>query len=130
MSQQQDAGNSSPQSDYDAVGGGPAISAVVDRFYQLIIADPRLAPFFEGVDMPALKRHQVFLVSQVMGGPVEYSGRELGEAHARLHVSGDDFEAVVGHLVQALKDFDVPADIIDRVVTALAATRADIVTAV
>ena len=129
MSQQQGVGDPTPQSDYDAVGGGAAISAVVDRFYQLVIADPRLAPFFEGVDMTALKRHQVFLVSQVMGGPVEYSGRELGAAHANLHVTGDDFAAVVEHLVEALKEFDVPADIIDRVVTALAATRPDIVTA-
>lgn len=119
----------SQQSDYDAVGGGAAISAVVDRFYQLVIADPRLAPFFDGVDMTALKRHQVFLVSQVMGGPVEYSGRELGDAHASLHVTGDDFAAVVEHLVAALKEFDVPPDIIDRVVTALGATRPDIVTA-
>ena len=129
MSQQQGVGEPTQQSDYDAVGGGAAISAVVDRFYQLIVADPRLAPFFDGVDMPALKRHQVFLVSQVMGGPVEYSGRELGDAHANLHVTGDDFAAVVEHLVAALKEFDVPPDIIDRVVTALGATRPDIVTA-
>jgi hemoglobin len=128
MSQQQGV-EPTQQSDYDAVGGGAAISAVVDRFYQLVIADPRLAPFFEGVDMPALKRHQVFLVSQVMGGPVEYTGRELGDAHADLHISGDDFTAVVEHLVAALKEFDVPPDIIDRVVTALAATRPDIVSA-
>jgi hemoglobin len=117
------------QSDYDAIGGGAAVSAVVDRFYQRVTGDPRLAPFFDGVDLPALKRHQVFLVSQVMGGPVEYSGRELGEAHARLHIGDEEFSAVVEHLVAALREFDVPPDIIDRVVTALSATRPDIVTA-
>ena len=126
---QPEAGEPTKRSDYDAVGGGAAVSAVVGRFYELILGDPRLAPFFEGVDMSALKRHQVFLVSQVMGGPVEYTGRELSDAHARLHIGDDDFEAVVGHLVAALKEFDVPQDIIDRVVAALAATRPDIVTA-
>lgn len=126
---QQGVDGPTQQSDYDAVGGGAAVSAVVDRFYQLVTGDPQLASYFDGVDLPALKRHQVFLVSQVMGGPVEYSGRELGEAHARLHIGGADFEAVVEHLVAALKEFDVPQEIIDRVVTALAATRPDIVTA-
>ncbi|MEP6648825.1 MAG: group 1 truncated hemoglobin [Lapillicoccus sp.] len=125
---QQGADGSTQQSDYDAVGGGAAVSAVVERFYQLVVGDPRLAPFFDGVDMPALKRHQVFLVSQVMGGPVEYEGRELRDAHAGLNIGEDDFAAVVGHLVASLREFDVPADIIDRVVSALGATRPDIVT--
>ena len=64
-----------------------------------------------------------------MGGPVEYSGRELGEAHARLHIGDEEFSAIIEHLVAALREFDVPPDIIDRVVTALSATRPDIVTA-
>ena len=32
--------------------------------------------------MVRLKRHQVALVSQVMGGPVAYEGRDLRAAHS------------------------------------------------
>lgn len=116
-----------PVSDYAAVGGGAAVSTVVDRFYQLVLGDERLARYFEGIDMPRLKRHQAALVSQVMGGPVEYSGRDLRTAHANMGISSDDFAAVAGHLVTALTEAGVPADIIDRTVGAVAATEPDIV---
>lgn len=117
------------QSDYDAVGGAPAIKAVVNRFYELVVGDPSLAPFFEGIDMTSLKRHQVLMVSQVMGGPAEYDGRELRAAHAEMPIRSEHFASVVEHLVAALHEFDVPQEIIDRVVAALGQTQPDIVTA-
>jgi hemoglobin len=116
-------------SDYERVGGGRAVSQVVDRFYQLILADPQLAPFFTDIDMARLKRHQVMLVSQVLGGPVEYDGRDLRAAHAGLTISSDDFGKVVVHLVAALEQAGVDADIIGRVGEALGGTQDDIVTA-
>jgi hemoglobin len=115
------------QSDYQAVGGAPAITAVVGRFYELVVADDRLAGYFEGVEMVRLKRHQVALVSQVMGGPVEYSGRDLRAAHQGMGISADDFAVVVDHLVTALTEAGVPSDIIGRVGAALGGTEADIV---
>ena len=115
------------QSDYEAVGGAPAITAVVGRFYELVVADDRLAGYFEGVEMPRLKRHQVALVSQVMGGPVEYEGRELRAAHQGMGISTEDFAVVVGHLVTALTEAGVPSEIIGRVGVALGGTEADIV---
>jgi hemoglobin len=126
---QQGITDSTQQSDYEAVGGGQAIRAVVDRFYELVVGDPRLTSFFEGVDMPALKRHQALLVSQVMGGPAEYDGRSLKDAHAQLNIGNGDFDAVVQHLVDTLNEFKVPQDIIGRVGATLSQTRSDIVTA-
>lgn len=122
-------GRTSPESDYIAVGGGPAVSAVVDLFYQKVLADPQLAGYFEGIDLVRLKRHQVQLVSQVMGGPTSYEGRELAEAHAGRGITDEAFGLVVGHLVAALQSFNVGEDIIGRVVDALGATQGDIVTA-
>jgi hemoglobin len=115
------------RSDYDLIGGGRAVSAVVDRFYELVLADPQLAPFFTNTDMSRLKRHQVLLVSQVLGGPAEYAGRDLREAHAGLKASDDDFDRVVTHLVAALQEAGVPADVIERVGAALGPTREQIV---
>jgi len=115
------------RSDYEAVGGGPAVAAVVDRFYGLVLDDDRLRGYFDGVEMVRLKRHQVALVSQVMGGPVEYTGRDLRAAHQGKGISSDDFGAVAGHLVTALTEAGVEAAIIDRTVTAVAGTQPDIV---
>jgi hemoglobin len=103
-------------SDYDAIGGGPAVSAVVNDFYVRVLGDPQLAPYFEEVDMARLKRHQVLLVSQVLGGPDSYEGRPLAEAHEGLGIDHDDFTAVA-----------VPEDVIKRAIAAVAATEPDIV---
>ena len=114
-------------SDYDAIGGGPAVSAVVNDFYERVLGDPQLAPYFEGVDMPRLKRHQVLLVTQVLGGPNSYDGRQLDEAHEGLGVDHDDFAAVAGHLTSAMRDAGVPDDIVMRAIAGVAATEPDIV---
>ena len=114
-------------SDYEAVGGAPAVSAVVNDFYERVLGDPQLAPYFEDVDLPRLKRHQVLLVTQVLGGPANYDGRTLAEAHAGLGIDHNDFMAVVGHLGAAMKGAGVPDDIIGRAGAAVAATESDIV---
>ena len=103
-------------SDYDVVGGGPAVSAVVNDFYERVLGDPQLAPYFEGIDLARLKRHQVLLISQVLGGPANYDGRPL-----------DDFAAVAGHLVAAMREAGVPEDIIMRAIAVVASTEPDIV---
>lgn len=120
---------SADMSDYDRIGGGPAVKAVVDRFYQLIMADEQLVGFFEATDMAQLKRHQVLLISQVLGGPASYDGRELQEAHAGMDIARDDYIKVVAYLVQALQEAGVDAEIIGRVGSALAATEKDVVAA-
>lgn len=117
------------RSDYAAVGGGPAIAAVVDRFYTLVLGDDRLRGYFDGVEMARLKRHQVALVSQVMGGPVGYTGRDLRAAHQGMNISREDFGAVADHLVKALTEAGVERAIIDRVVGAIAGTEPDVVQA-
>ena len=114
-------------SDYEVIGGGPAVSAVVNDFYKRVLGDPQLVPYFEGVDMSRLKRHQVLLVTKVLGGPDNYNGRPLDEAHAGLGIDSDDFNAVVGHLAGAMKDAGVPDDIIGRAGAAVAATEPAIV---
>ena len=112
-------------SDYDVVGGGPAVSAVVNDFYERVLGDPQLAPYFEGVDLARLKRHQVLL--QVLGGPADYDGRPLDQAHAGLGISHDDLAAVASHLVAAMREAGVPEDILIRAIAVVASTEPDIV---
>lgn len=114
-------------SDYDAIGGAPAVRAVVDDFYGRVLADPQLVSYFDGIDMPRLKRHQALLVSQVLGGPADYDGRSLREAHAGFGITKDHFDLVVNHLAGALQDAGVPDDILGRAATAVVATEPDIV---
>lgn len=115
------------KSDYDLIGGAPAVTAVVDAFYQKVLADPDLTEFFTDVDLPRLKRHQVMLVSHVLGGPVNYEGRALSDAHAHLPIEQTHFRRVVAHLVDVLDKAGVGEEIIGRVGAVLQDSESEIV---
>lgn len=112
---------------YAQIGGGAAVRAVVDDFYARVLADEALAPYFTSTEMTNLKRHQVQLVSTLLGGPVTYEGRELAAAHAGLGITTQDYGRVVTHLVGALTDAGVPDEIIASLGETLVAVEPDIV---
>jgi hemoglobin len=94
---------------YDRLGGDDGVAAVVDTFYDRVLADDRVNDAFEGVPMDELREHQAAFLSAVAGGPDEYAGREMRAAHAGLDLDDADFDAVVGHLDAALDQDGVSA---------------------
>jgi hemoglobin len=66
-------------------------------------------------------------VTQVLGGPNNYDGRQLDEAHKGLGIDHDDFTAVAGHLTASMRDAGVPEDVIRRAIAVVASTEPDIV---
>lgn len=101
-------------SDYVIVGGAPAIKVVVDDFYERVLGDDQLAPYFKGVDLARLKGHQAAFISEVMGGPKQYAGRTIVEAHRGRGITEDAFSRVAVHLLAALNAAGVPEDIATR----------------
>ncbi|MFI7434242.1 group 1 truncated hemoglobin [Micromonospora haikouensis] len=114
---------------FAAIGGAPAVQAAVDDFYVRVLADPTLAPLFEGVELTRLKTHQRAFIAAAIGGPQLYAGRDMAAAHAGLRISDVQFDAVVGHLVDTLAGLGVPDETIARIGDTLAPLRGDIVTA-
>lgn len=114
---------------YDQLGGEAAISAVVDRFYERVLADDELVEYFEDADMDALHRHQEEFFSSVTGGPVEYDGATMQAAHDHLGITHEDFGRVATHLQAALEECGVEDDHVDDVMAAVASLEDDIVTA-
>lgn len=113
---------------YEQIGGPGAVAATVEEFYGRLLADPQTAPFFDGIDLGRLKSHQRAFIAAALGGPEIYAGRDMAAAHAGLDISNDDFDAVVGHLVDTLTSLGVPDDTIAEIGGALTPLRADIVT--
>ena len=116
-----------PVSAYDRIGGAPAVTEAVERFYRRLLADPELAPFFTGTDLAVIKRHQVALISQVLDGPKTYAGRELAEAHRNMDISVGQYKAVSAHLTEVLEELEVPRDIIDTVGQVLESVAPDVI---
>ena len=112
---------------YERLGGAANIEAVVANFYQRILADESLKPIFEHIDMDHLRRHQTRFMSFALGGPNQYSGRGMRHAHEGLAITEAQFGAVAGHLIDSLATFGVPAELIDEVISHVAALKDDIV---
>ena len=60
---------------YDALGAEGGIRDAVDAFYARVVADPELAGYFAGIDMPRLRRHQVDMLGH-LGATLASAGAE------------------------------------------------------
>lgn len=113
---------------YESLGGARAIAAAVDVFYERVLLDPSLAPAFAGVSLLRLKHHQRTFLTQALGGPVAYAGRDLRAAHAGLAITHAQFNRVAGHLAGALTALDVDDGLVAQVIAAVASLRDEVVT--
>ncbi|MEV1144660.1 group 1 truncated hemoglobin [Micromonospora sp. NPDC049799] len=116
-----------PLTHYQRIGGADSVKAAVDLFYDKVLADPELAGYFSDVDMVGQRRHLALMLTVVLGGPNEYTGRSLAEAHQRLNIPLGHYVKVGEHLTATLTELGVPADIITDVQAVLAQVQDQVV---
>jgi len=96
---------------YERLGGYDAISAVVDVFLTKVWADPVVGRFFIGMGTDTrnqLRQKNTNLMCANTGGPCKKINRPLKLAHEGLAITDAEFDIVVNHLVDTLKEFKVP----------------------
>lgn len=115
---------------YERLGGEAAIEAAVVDFYERVMSDPSLAPFFEHLDMDAQIKKQIAFMKMAFGGPNKYTGKDLRTAHAQLVASkgltDSHFDAVAKHLGDTLTELGVDAATTSEVIGVVAGTRNDV----
>ncbi|MET4700966.1 two-component system chemotaxis sensor kinase CheA [Constrictibacter sp. MBR-5] len=116
---------------FERIGGMPAIEAAVDSFYAKVIRDPRLSPFFEHTILEVQKAMLRDWLARGFGGPNDYAGGDLAQAHASLagQLNDSHFDAWIGHLVDAVREMGTAEAVIDDVLGVLEGVRRDIVPA-
>jgi hemoglobin len=123
---------------YDRLGGYFAIAAVVNRFSDQIIVNPKLNenPALKAWNeteaearLPGLKFGRTLWVAAAAGGPFDYTGLPLNEAHADLNLTADEFAEVGAEIVRALDFYGVPEREKQELVEAYQASMTDVVTA-
>ena len=128
----------SDKSLYDRLGGIFAISAVVDRFSDAIIVNPKLNenPALKawndkdsGGRLPGLKVMRTVWIAALTGGPFDYTGLPLHDAHTRFRLSSEEFDEVGAEIVRSLDHFAVPATEKQELVDAYMKSKAEVVTA-
>jgi len=111
---------------YERLGEREGIRAVVDDFYDRLVADDLLGPFFEDADMELLRRTQTDFLCDAAGGPETYDATPVREAHLHLPFTSDHIQRAIDLLTESLDEFDVPEDDADAVVEAIAAYETDL----
>ena len=115
---------------YQRLGGNDALAAVTDDFVARLATDAQLGRFFQGLSTDSqkkLRQHVVDFLCSATGGPCAYAGRDMKTAHTGLHISEDDWNATVKHLVETLDKFKVAEREKGEVLNALSALKGDTV---
>ena len=104
---------------YERLGGIFAIAAVVDNFSDRLLRNPKIvnanAELHEWhtvtyhTRLPGLKWGRTLWLASLAGGPFEYTGREMRDAHFDLKIPPEVFDEVAAELANALDEFRCPS---------------------
>jgi hemoglobin len=114
---------------YEQLGGEPAISAAVEIFYRKMLGDGRVADFFDDIDMDGQIAKQKGFLTMVLGGPNQYTGRDLREGHRHLVARGLDdshVDVVIEHLGDTLGELGATPEQIAQVAAIANSVRGDV----
>jgi hemoglobin len=106
---------------FERVGGEQAIAELIHEFYDRVLVDHELKPFFKDTSVDKLRRMQREFFSAALDGPITYTGRPLSHVHHGRGITKHHLARYVDHLIDTLRgrginDQDVQ-DIISRIST-------------
>jgi len=113
---------------YGKLGGKASIAAAVEKFYDKVLGDSDLKPFFTRTNMTWLKMRQTQFLTQALGGPAEYKGKDMKPAHASMLIEPWHFERVGTHLAVTLSEMGVAPHLVDAVMEKVSSLEPQIVT--
>jgi hemoglobin len=98
----------SSKSLFERLGASTGISALVDDIVLAHLENPiisaRYRPLLETPDrLAVIKRHTCELLESGSGGPAQYTGRSMPDAHRGMNVSAAEYLAVVDDIMGVLR---------------------------
>lgn len=114
---------------FERLGGRVAVEAAVVKFYEKVLADPMLNPFFQNTNMEKQQESQTKFMIAAFGGPNEYTGADMRTAHKQVVAEGandEHFDKVATHLKTTLEELGIDAGLISEVLDIVGSTRNDV----
>lgn len=108
---------------YRDLGGEAGVSAFVEEAIVRWVDNPRIAHLFADKDLINLHTQLVSQICFESGGPCEYSGRTMEEAHRDMNIDEGQFNALVEDLIDAMEAKQVPIGAQNRLLAQLAPMR-------
>lgn len=133
---------------YQRLGSEAGVSNIVADFLPRAMDDPRVNWDRKGVtrggfsfhagqsvtwkDTPEnvakLEQHLAEFLTLATGGPAQYTGKQIETAHADMHITNPEFDAVIGDLKASLDTLQVPNVEQKELLAIIESTRPQIVT--
>jgi hemoglobin len=93
---------------FQRLGGSSGISALVDDIVAEHMENPviraRFQPYLDTPDkLSVIKGHTCAFLEAGTGGPQQYSGRTMRDAHRGMNVSATEYMAVLDDILAALR---------------------------
>ena len=115
-------GNSDPVEDarsvFDAAGGLPFFTALADRFYEGVAADPVLRAVYPEADLAGASHRLGLFLAQYWGGPTTYSDERghprLRMRHVPFAIGPAERDAWLAAMREAIRALAPPPAIADQ----------------
>ena len=91
-----------------AFHGKEGVGRIVDEMLDGTTKDPRTAEIFKATDMERLRRTLKEQIVYILGGKIDYTGRDMKSVHKDQGVQQTDFNILVEYLQVAMDHEKVP----------------------
>lgn len=102
---------------YDRVGGEQAVANLVGQFYERVLGDPELEPFFRFTPMEKLRAMQMEFFAAALDGPISYSGRPIDYVHQGRGITTRQLTRFMNHLIATIQHAHPNAQEVDEMVS-------------
>ena len=113
---------------YQAFGQKQGLVSLMDDFVPRLIADARMKPFFEKANQTNLKAQLADQLCMVAGGPCQYKGVDMKNAHSSMDITKGNFNALVEVLQLSMDAQKIPFAAQNKMLALLAPMNRDIIT--
>ena len=93
---------------YESLPDKNIIFRVNERFYKKVYEHPWLSKFFSKTDQNFITRQQTDFIIGAIGGPRNYSGRFVADAHPHIFIDEEVFDLREALLEEAMLELKAP----------------------
>jgi hemoglobin len=124
---------------YERLGGIYPIALVVDRVIDKVAENPKVGKGSKNPELddyftnkpdrlPGFRFMTTLWAAAVAGGPFDYTGKNMADAHFNFRIKPEEFDEVMAEVRRALEYYKVPEREKEEVMSAFIAERDEVTT--
>jgi hemoglobin len=96
---------------FEELGGEPVLRTIIREFVERMTSDAMIGFFFSSVDKRRLAEMEYRFTARFLGAPIEYTGKQIKEAHAPHPIMGGQFDRRRRILEEVIDEYGVPPEV-------------------